>query len=176
MNQLFTIRTEREADISAVRQINERAFGRSNEAKLVDRLRESCAEIISLVAQTSDQTIIGHAMFSPVTIECDDGGTILLGTALGPIAVDYEYQRKGAGGALIRAGLDKIKNRHLPFVVVLGHPEYYPRFGFEPAESRYGIRSQWKVSDAVFMIQILDATVMQGARGVARYRDEFENV
>src|SRR5438552_7737468 len=98
MNKPFAIRTERDADISAVRQINERAFGRPNEAKLVDRLRENCSDVISLVAEISDGTIVGHAMFSPVTIECDDGRTIH-GAALGPIAVQPEFQRQGAGSA-----------------------------------------------------------------------------
>ena len=138
----------------------------------MDRLRENCSDVISLVAEISDGTIVGHAMFSPVTIECDDGRTIH-GAALGPIAVQPEFQRQGAGSALIRFGLEELTRRRCPFVVVLGHPEYYPRFGFEPAASKHGIRSQWKVSDAVFMVRILDAAPMKDVSGVAQYREEF---
>ena len=172
MSELFRVRPERAEDVRAVYEINESAFGRPNEAALVDRLRANCTDILSLVAVAIDERIVGHAMFSPATIDCDDGRTIQ-GMALGPVAVQPWHQRQGAGGALIRAGLNELNRRGCPFVLVLGHPEYYPRFGFEPAASRHGIRSQWKVSDPVFMIRVLNATGIHDARGVSRYRQEF---
>src|SRR5262245_13638383 len=158
----FTIRPELPDDISLVREINRRAFGRDGEADLVDRIRANCSEILSLVAEASDQAIVGHALFSPVAIQFD--GRTITGAGLGPIAVLPEFQRRGAGAALIRAGLDDLIRRQTPFVVVLGHPEYYPRFGFEPAGSRYGIQSNWDVRDEVFMIRIIQPTVMRGVR------------
>src|SRR5438105_2611375 len=107
-----------------VRQMNERAFGRVNEADLVDRLRANCDQIISLVAENSDGTAIAHAMFSPATIECE-GGRSVSGAALGPIAVLPEFQCRGAGSALIDGGITQLHSGGCPFAVVLGHPEYY---------------------------------------------------
>jgi putative acetyltransferase len=88
------------------------------------------------------------------------------------MAVRPELQRKGIGSRLIRAGNEKLKKRSCPFVVVLGHPEYYPRFGFRPARDS-GIHCQWNVPDNAFMILSLDQTEMRGVAGLAKYRDEF---
>ena len=90
------------------------------------------------------------------------------------MAVLPDYQRKGVGTALVKHGLGTLRNQGCPYVVVLGHPDYYPRFGFEPA-SRYGFNSQWEgIPDEAFMIVVFDRNVMSGAHGVARYRDEFD--
>jgi putative acetyltransferase len=174
MGEQFNIRSERPGDIAMIRDINERAFGRLSEANLVDRLRANCEQIISLVAESIDGTLIAHALFAPATIECDDGRSIA-GAALGPIAVLPEFQRRGAGSALIRAGIEQLETANSPFIVVLGHPEYYPRFRFVPAQSTYGIRSRWSVRDEVFMIRILDAAAMRDVKGIARYRAEFSD-
>ena len=90
------------------------------------------------------------------------------------MAVLPEHQRRGIGLKLIGAALAVLRDRQCPFVIVLGHPEYYPRFGFEPA-SKYCVRSQWEgVPDEAFMLLVLDESVVQGVSGVARYRDEFD--
>jgi putative acetyltransferase len=95
---------------------------------------------------------------------------------LAPMAVLPGRQRQGIGSQLVRRGLASLRERGCPFVVVVGHPEYYPRFGFEPA-SKHGILSQWEgIPEAVFMVLVLDAHAMAGASGVARYRDEFNEV
>jgi putative acetyltransferase len=92
------------------------------------------------------------------------------------MAVLPDHQRQGIGSALVRRGLDELQTRGCPFVVVVGHPEYYPRFGFLPASSR-GLRSQWEgMPDAVFMVKVFDEDAMAGVTGIVRYRDEFDEV
>ena len=92
------------------------------------------------------------------------------------MAVLPDRQREGIGSQLVRRGLDILRGRACPFVVVVGHPEYYPRFGFEPA-SMHGLASQWEgVPDAAFMVLVLDVRAMAGVSGVAKYREEFDEV
>lgn len=114
--------------------------------------------------------VVGHILFSPATIESED--TTIQGMSLAHVAVLSEYQGQGIGSELIRAGIAMLASRQGPFVIVLGHAEYYLRFGFLPA-SRYGIRSEWEVSDDAFMILMLDKSEMRGIAGAARYRPEF---
>jgi len=163
------IREEQPGDIQAVREVNERAFGQPQEADIVDRLRRNCTDLLSLVAVVDDQ-VVGYILFSPATVENDD--RTVRGMGLGPMAVLPEHKRRGIGLELVRAGIARLADRRCPFVIVLGHAEYYPRFGFEPA-SRYGIRSEWAVPDEAFMILLLDKSAMAGISGLARYRPEF---
>jgi len=166
----IAIRRERPDDIEAIREVNDQAFGQPDEGLIVDRLRENCDDLISLVAITSGQ-IAGHILFSPVILD-GPGGT-LGGMGLAPMAVLPKYQRLGIGGQLVEAGIAELRERGCPFVIVLGHPEYYPRFGFEPA-SGYGIKSEWDVPDEAFMVLLTDPPKMGGWSGVAKYRPEFE--
>ncbi len=167
----ITIREEIFQDIDAIRTINERAFGQPQEANIIDRLRANREGLLSLVA-LQDEKIIGHILFSLVTIE--DHHRILKGVGLAPMAVLPEFQRQGIGSKLIKAGIEILKTSGCPFIIVLGHPEYYPRFGFEPA-SHYGIRSQWEgVPDNAFMILWLDRSRINDMSGIAKYRDEFD--
>ena len=92
--------------------------------------------------------------------------------ALAPMAVLPEYQRQGIGTALVRTGIAKLREKLCPFIIVLGHPEYYPRFGFEPA-SHHGVRSEWEVPDEAFMIRLLDDIETDGSSALAKYRREF---
>lgn len=164
------IRTETNADYAAVREINIRAFGQPTEAGLVDALRSSCGEAVSLVAVEND-TVVGHILFTPITI---DGTSVTGGMGLGPMAVAPEKQRSGIGSTLVREGLRKVRRAGCPFVIVLGHPMYYPKFGFMPA-SRHGLTSQWSgVPDEAFMILVFKRGVLEGVRGVVRYREEFD--
>ena len=90
------------------------------------------------------------------------------------MAVLPQRQRQGIGSALVGRGLEILRDRCCPFVIVLGHPEYYRRFGFEPA-SKYGLKCQWEgVPDEAFMVLIFDKEAVAGVSGVARYRDEFD--
>jgi len=141
------IREERPEDRAAIRKINEQAFGQPQEADLVDALRRNCGDLLSLVA-VADEQIVGHVLFSPVTVGADREK--VLGMGLGPMAVLPGHQRQGVGTQLIEYGINKLRIDGCPFIIVLGHPEYYPRFGFEPA-NRHGIRSEWQVPDNAFM-------------------------
>jgi len=166
---MITIREEQPRDIKTIRNLNKRAFGQTQEADLVDKLRQNCEDLLSLVALMQNQ-VVGHILFTPIMVESEDN--IVKGMALAPMAVLPEYQRQGIGSELIRTGIEKLKMRQCPFIIVLGHAEYYPRFGFEPA-SRYGVRSEWEVPDEAFMILVIGAFEMQGGVALARYRPEF---
>jgi putative acetyltransferase len=168
---MTSIRREYPEDIAAIRAVNEAAFEESAEADIVDALRDACADLLSLVAE-SDGEIVGHILFSPVTI--DDESQSKQGMGLAPMAVIPNHQRQGIGSKLVEAGLEMLREQGCPFVIVLGHPEFYPRFGFVPA-SRQGLRCQWEgIPDAAFMVLVLNEDTMAGVTGVARYRDEFD--
>ena len=169
---MVTLRDEQLGDIEAIRDVNQRAFGQPQESQLVDALRANGGVFLSLVA-TLENRVVGHILYSPVSIDTDSSN--LVGAGLGPVAVLPAYQGQGIGGKLIDAGNRRLSEMGYPFVVVLGHPEYYPRFGFTPA-SGYGIQSQWDVPDDVFMVFIIDQARMAGVSGVAIYRPEFSNV
>jgi putative acetyltransferase len=164
------IRPERLSDAAQVREVNTVAFGQPLEATLVDRLRENGADALSLVAE-DEGAVIGHILFTPVTLTSGEGQ--LVGMGLAPMAVRPDRQREGIGSQLVRHGLELLRQRGCPFVVVVGHPEFYPRFGFERA-SLHGLRSQWDgISDEAWMVAVLDPQAMSGMSGVAFYREEF---
>jgi putative acetyltransferase len=164
---MFTVRPETAEDRAAVRTVNERAFGRTAEADLVDALRDAGAAAVSLVA-VEDGRLIGHILFSPVTVEgCE---ATLLGLA--PMAVLPEAQRRGAGSLLVRAGLEACRRLGAAGVVVLGHPEYYPRFGFAPGRPQ-GLTCEFPSPDEAFMALELRPGGLTGVRGEVKYRPEF---
>ncbi len=170
-----TIRAEQPGDVEQVREVVTRAFSQSElghhgEGQLVDRLRQSCPEAVSRVAELAGE-VVGHILLTPVVIEAED--RLWYGMGLAPMAVSPELQSRGVGSQLVEAGLAALRAADQPFVVVLGHPEYYPRFGFEPA-SRYGIKSEYgPEADEVFMILGLTSEPEALGAGVARYRPEF---
>ena len=167
---VLSIRNEEPGDSAAIRAVNEGAFGQTDEAEIVDKLRAAGNSVLSLVA-VRDGEIVGHVQFSPVTIEHE--GSTIEGVGLGPMAVLPDFQDQGIGSALVEAGLAAVGDRGCPFVVVLGHPHYYPRFGFSPA-SEQGIASQWEdIPDEAFMALILDEGEMNNVSGVATYGPEF---
>jgi putative acetyltransferase len=168
---MITIRDEQPGDAAAIRELTTFAFGGPCEAQIIDALRTACPGLLSLVAVENGE-IIGHILFSPVTVEGKKG--TISGMGLGPMAVLPERQHQGLGTSLVRQGLARLREEGCPFVVVLGHPDYYPRFGFMPA-SMYGLRSQWDgVPDEAFLVIIGNEQTMNGVHGVVRYRDEFD--
>ncbi len=167
----MSIRAEIESDREVVRAINIAAFDTSAEADLVEALRHQARPFVSLVAE-QDGAVVGHIMFSPVSLT---GHPDLKVMGLGPMSVVPAYQNKGVGSALVRAGLDECRNLDVAAVVVLGHPEYYPRFGFSPA-SRFEIGSEYDVPDEVFMAIELQPNALGGKAGVARYHAAFNDV
>jgi putative acetyltransferase len=170
---MLTIRLERPEDASRVRHVNELAFGQSIEADLVERLRRAGTGSLSLVGD-DDDAVVGHILFTPVVVE--SAGRRIIGMGLAPMAVLPDRQRQGIGSQLVRRGLAILRERGCPFVVVVGHPAYYPRFGFERA-SMHGLASQWvDVPGEAFMVVILDAPAMAGVSGVAKYGAAFDGV
>jgi putative acetyltransferase len=165
------IRTEEERDWVAVHAVNVSAFETTAEANLVDALRQEASPVVSLVAEDAG-TIVGHIMFSPVSLP---GHADLKIMGLAPMAVAPDYQRKGIGSALVRAGLEDCKHLGFGAVVVLGNSEYYPRFGFSPA-SRFGIGCEYEVPEAAFMVIELRAGFLLGASGKIKYHPAFGEV
>ncbi len=166
------IRPETPEDAAAIAQVNQLAFNRENEATLVERLRQNNAITLSLVAVVNAK-IVGHILFSPVTITDDDFQWQAIG--LGPMAVLPEFQNQGIGSALIRAGLDELKKLGHDVVIVLGHPEYYPRFGFKPSKP-LGIQWEVHVPEDVFMVAELRQGALNGRTGIVRYHSAFRDV
>jgi putative acetyltransferase len=170
---MIEIRPETPRDRDAVHQLNLAAFDKGPEAALVDQLREHCAasDYLAFVA-VDDGVVVGHILFTPVTLEQPGEAT---GMGLAPLAVLPSHQSRGIGAQLVRHGLAALRARaSCPFVIVLGHANYYPRFGFERA-SRHGLRCQWPgVPDEAFMVLVFDAHALPAEGAVARYRDEFD--
>ncbi|MEN3332664.1 MAG: putative acetyltransferase [Blastocatellia bacterium] len=169
---MIQIRPEQPEDLTAIRRVNERAFNGPAEADLVDRLREHGKVTLSLVAVHEAQ-IAGHILFSPVVIESTSQSIPAVGLA--PMAVLPELQNQGIGSLLVKAGLDECRRSGHQIAVVLGHPNYYPRFGFAPA-SRYDIRSEYDVPDEVFMAIELQEGALAGCAGTVKYQPEFNDV
>jgi putative acetyltransferase len=159
------IRTEQPGDEPAIDAVHRAAFPAKDEAKLVGALRASGRLSISLVA-VDNERIAGHIAFSPVAI---DG--VECGLGLAPVAVVPEYQRKGIGGMLVQEGLAAAQQSGTGFVVVLGHPEYYPRFGFQRASER-GLKNVYGVDDAFMVIELREGSLPVGG-GLVTYGPEF---
>jgi putative acetyltransferase len=165
------IRAEQDCDWPAVYALNAAAFETSAEADLVDRLRVETKTIISLVADDVGQ-IVGHIMFSPVSLTGHPGLRIM---GLAPMAVATPRQRSGIGTLLVRAGLDRCLRMSAGAAVVLGHPDYYPRFGFVPAVN-FAIRCEFEVPDEAFMVMELQPGYLRGAKGTVKYLAAFDKL
>jgi len=171
------IRKEKPADYNQVIQLTEKAFetleiSDHNEGKLVDKLRKAptFVEELSLVAEI-DRQVIGHILFTPITI--DNGEQQFQSLVLAPVSVLPEYQKMGVGGQLIRAGHQKAKELGFHSSILLGHPDYYPRFGYNPA-STWGIKTHIPLpSDDVFMAVELTKGALSKVSGMVIFPPEF---
>jgi putative acetyltransferase len=163
----LSIVDERPCDEPAIAALNRAAFGGDDEARIVDALRANGGVVLSLVALVADE-VVGHIVFSPVSIDGAPDRAI----GLAPMAVLPEHQRRGVGTALVREGLARLTAAGHGAVVVLGHPDYYPRFGFERA-SRFLLRCAFECPDEAFMAMELRAGALGQQPGVVRYRPEF---
>jgi len=160
---------ENDEERSAVRSVNLAAFGQDDEADLVDRLQHEGVILLSLVALTvTERQIVGHILFSRMWIET--ANRPVPAVALAPMAVLPGHQRQGVGGRLIRSGLDWLRDRGEHIVIVLGHPDYYPRFGFSTEKAR---TLESPFPPYAFMATELSANALDGICGRVRYPAAF---
>ena len=165
----MNVRFEQPGDIEKIRNVHLEAFETEAEANLVDSLRNSGIELISLVAE-ENKKVIGHILFSPVTIDEDIN---IMGLA--PMAVLPVWQRKSVGAQLINMGLKACKKAGYGLVVLLGHPDYYPRFGFVPSVN-FGIKSEYDGPPEVFMVKELQKGALKGTTGTVKYHKVFNKL
>lgn len=163
------IRAEQANDIPAIRKVNLAAFPGPDEANLVEKLRTHHSFIFSFVA-VLDGEVSGHIVFSPVTLVPEIN--TLRGAGLAPVAVLPQFQRKGIGTKMILHGIDQCKQAGYGYIVLLGHPNYYPRFGFVPSV-KYGIKCEYDAPPEAFMILELRSGALAGHSGTIKYPPEF---
>ena len=176
------IRAETATDYAAVHEVNKLAFGGEGESRLVEALRKSryFCQKLSLVA-VKDQKVVGHILFSPAVIErvveigkkAENNDVPVL--VLAPMAVLPEFQRQGIGSQLILHGLEECKRLGFGIAILIGHPGFYPRFGFMPARAR-GLECIYKVSNEAFLVAELVPGALKGVRGMVGYPVEFDAV
>lgn len=177
MTPNITIRKEIPKDHNCVIELTAKAFetmpfSEGDEDKLVARLRNAPGFIpeLSLVAEL-DGLIVGHILFTPLVI--DNGQQQFESLVLGPVSVLPEFQKQGIGGKLIRAGHQKAIELGFRSVILIGHPEYYPRFGYKPA-STWGIKTHYELpSDDVFMAVELTEGALKNVSGMVIFPPEF---
>ncbi|MFC2066350.1 GNAT family N-acetyltransferase [Chloroflexota bacterium] len=167
---MVAIRREMPGDIDSIRHVNEESFGGKEEGQIIEKLRNRGLLTISLVA-VRDNGIVGHIAFSPVKVESECSSFEAI--TLAPMAVLPAHQRKGIGSKLVRAGLEECRSLGYEVVVVLGHPDYYPRFGFVPAKPK-NIDCEFEVPDEAWMVLELREGALAGRSGTVKFQPEFK--
>jgi len=168
----MSIREEVASDVEKIWKVNSDAFEAEAEANLVNALRNSGCPYLSLVADNGYE-VVGHILFTPVELTGNENKLKIMGLA--PMAVLSKYQNKGIGSTLVQAGLEHCQSLGYDAVVVLGHPDYYSKFGFAPS-LKYSIKSEYDVPDEVFMILELIPGSLKNHDGVIKYHEAFNNV
>lgn len=171
---MIIIRSEKTEDFAAIFEVNKLAFGQENEARLVEAIRRSdnFNSELSLVA-IKDEKIVGHLLFTDIIIQTKNENVPAL--ALAPLAVHPDFQNQGIGSQLIQQGLKDSQRLGHKIVVVVGHPNYYTRFGFSPARAK-GLEAPFLVPDEAFMVLELAPAALEGIRGMVKYPPAFDNV
>jgi putative acetyltransferase len=162
---MATIRPERAGDEAAVRAVHVGCFPTDAEARLVEALRAAGRLAVSLVAEVGG-AVVGHVGFSTVTAA---GGAV--GAGLAPVAVAEGHRRRGVAAELVRAGLAACRAAGYGWVVVLGEPAYYARFGFRPAAD-FGLADEYGGGAAFQAVELVAGALPAGA-GLVRYAPEF---
>ncbi len=167
----MNIRPEQAMDAFKIKTINDLAFEGHNESELIAGIRQTDAFIpeLSLVAEREGE-VVGHILFSHISIDHETGSFPSL--ALAPVAVHPGHQLKGIGSTLIWEGINRAKKLGYSSVVVLGHPEYYPTFGFIPAGEK-GIEAPVEVPREAFMVLELVPNALDHVKGKVKYSDPF---
>ena len=164
------IRSEMPDDRDGIREVTRLAFGRESESVLVDGLRDEGAFVASLVA-VEDGQIVGHVLFTRVFIETKDGKAD--GICMAPVSVHPEWQSKGLGSALIKSGFQVCRSSGEKIAVVLGHPKYYPRFGFSPELGRQLQSVYSATAGDAWMAMELQPGALAGLTGVVSFPKAF---
>lgn len=165
------LRSETPDDFDAIRSIHQAAFETDGEAQLVDKLRADACPVISVVAERSGE-LLGHIMFSPATVV---GHPDLMIAGLGPMAVLPRAQRQGIGSALVQAGLQEARRAGFVAVVLVGHVDFYPRFGFVPA-NQFRLQCEFDVPADAWMAQELVEDSLAGCAGILNYHPAFRDL
>jgi putative acetyltransferase len=165
------IRPEISADLDAIRRVNYLAFGQDAEVRLVDALRDGGYVQVSLVAE-QDGKVVGHILFSSLSIITKAETVTAL--ALAPMAVLPEFQNQGIGSALVRRGLEVCKEQGHWIVIVLGHPRFYPRFGFS-SKLASALASPFGGGDSWMALE-LELGALADVAGMVEYPPPFEQV
>ncbi|MDP5272835.1 GNAT family N-acetyltransferase [Chengkuizengella axinellae] len=170
----YHLRCEQKKDVDGIRQVNLDAFKQIQEAKLVEEIRKSDFFVpeLSIVCEKNEQEIVGHILISKIEIITKESETLST-LGLAPLSVKPQFQNLGIGSRLIEYGLELSKRMSFKHMFVLGHPKYYPRFGFAPTEPM-GIKSPFPVPMEVFMGLELQKGSLKGISGVIKYPPAFD--
>lgn len=166
------IRPETANDHAAITEVNRAAFGGDEEARLIDLLRRDALIIASLVA-VDGTDVVGHILFSPVVVVTNTSEIQV--ASLAPVAVAPSRQRMGIGSMLVRHGLDACKHARYPAVIVVGHPSYYPRFGFSHAIVG-GLANPFATGEAFMGLELAGGSLSGLAGGRIVYPDAFNQL
>jgi putative acetyltransferase len=167
------IRAETAEDYAGITQVNRSAFGGDDEARLVDLLRQGIDVIASLVAVAPSGEVVGHIMFTRAAIVAPDAGVQV--ASLAPMAVAPSWQRQGVGSKLVEQGLGVCREAGYEAVIVVGHPSYYPRFGFTHAVVRH-LTNLFAASEAFMGLEFVPGALVQLDTGQVVYPEAFNQL
>lgn len=169
---MISFRDVTDTDGAAIWQVVEQAFGRRDEAILTEQLIRQGKGTVSMAA-VLDNRIVGHILYSQATVESPAGNFTIL--CIAPVSVLPQYQRQGIGSSLIRESLERCRSLGYEVVVLVGHPEYYPRFGFVRASS-FGLKCEFEAPDQAWMALELRPGALASRTGIVKFQPEFQDV